>query len=407
MSIRVASFNISFSRPQAGDLYRALCANEASLRHCAAILRRVRPDIVLLNEFDHDGEGRDSHPLTYFCTHYLQAQQADEERDDVERDTHSSEECSSEEWDTHSLAGEPLVYPYRYLLPTNTGLLAPVDLDGDGQVSLPGDGLGFGTFHGKYGMALLSRFPLLSEQIRSLRGFLWRDMPGAKLPIGADGVSPYYSSEALAVLRLSSKNHLLLPVQIGERTLQLLLSHPVPPVFDGPERRNRCRNHDEIRLWADLLDGADYLKDEAGIPVTLPASASFVLLGDLNADPQAGDGDRRAIQRLLAHPRVNQQASLGKWVPRSRGALEHAAKGRRRASEGIAEVQAASWTHLRGLRLDYVLPSADLVVSNSGVFWPGRDEPGRELIADPAYPQRPEQASWSSDHRLVWVDIEI
>lgn len=104
MAIRVASFNISFSRPQAGDLYRALCANEASLRHCAAILRRVRPDIVLLNEFDHDGEGRDSHPLTYFCTHYLQAQQADAQR--AERDTHSSEECSSEEWDIYGhLAG--------------------------------------------------------------------------------------------------------------------------------------------------------------------------------------------------------------------------------------------------------------------------------------------------------------
>ena len=57
-SIRVASFNISFSRPTAGGLWQALQAHEAPLSHCAAILRQVRPDIVLLNEFDHDGEGQ-------------------------------------------------------------------------------------------------------------------------------------------------------------------------------------------------------------------------------------------------------------------------------------------------------------------------------------------------------------
>ena len=380
-SIRVASFNISFSRPTAGGLWQALQAHEAALSHCAAILRQVRPDIVLLNEFDHDGEGLECHALDYFCRHYLQAPLPG--------------------------CGEPLEYPHRYLLPTNTGLLASTDLDGDGVIALPGDGLGFGAFSGQYGMALLSRFPLFPDQAISLRRFLWRDMPGAMLPMGPDGVSPYYSPEALAQLPLSSKNHLLLPVQIGQRTLQLLLSHPVPPVFDGPERRNRCRNHDEIRLWADLLDGADYLQDDAGRPARLLPEAAVIVLGDLNADPRAGDGDRRAIQRLLAHPRLNQQASRGKWVPSSRGALEHAARSRRRVSEGRAEAQAANWTHLRGLRLDYVLPDASLNVTASGVFWPARDQPGRDLIADPAYPKRPEQASWSSDHRLVWVDIEM
>ena len=31
------------------------------------------------------------------------------------------------------------------------------------------------------------------------------------------------------------------------------MSHPTPPVFDGPEDRNGRRNHDEIRFWADYV----------------------------------------------------------------------------------------------------------------------------------------------------------
>jgi hypothetical protein len=49
----------------------------------------------------------------------------------------------------------------------------------------------------------------------------------------------------------------------------MLLHHPTPPAFDGPERRNVMRNHDEIRLWADYVgcsgaEGAAYLYDDAG-----------------------------------------------------------------------------------------------------------------------------------------------
>jgi len=46
------------------------------------------------------------------------------------------------------------------------------------------------------------------------------------------------------------------------------------------------------------------------------------------------------------------------------------------------------------MRIDYVLPSATLKVVSCGVFWPGNDQPGQELID-------------VSDHRLVWVDIEL
>ena len=46
------------------------------------------------------------------------------------------------------------------------------------------------------------------------------------------------------------------------------------------------------------------------------------------------------------------------------------------------------------LRVDYVLPSASMILKDSGVFWPTTDDPDAPLAA-------------ASDHRLVWVDLEL
>ena len=49
------------------------------------------------------------------------------------------------------------------------------------------------------------------------------------------------------------------------------------------------------------------------------------------------------------------------------------------------------------LRLDYVLPSKDLKVVASGVFWPQNTDTLFSLVGTFPFP--------SSDHHLVWVDI--
>jgi hypothetical protein len=47
-------------------------------------------------------------------------------------------------------------------------------------------------------------------------------------------------------------------------------------------------------------------------------------------------------------------------------------------------------------RIDYVLPSRELDVLDSGVFWPAAGDPLRRLVEDP---------DPASDHHLVWVDL--
>ena len=52
----------------------------------------------------------------------------------------------------------------------------------------------------------------------------------------------------------------------------------------------------------------------------------------------------------------------------------------------------------RDVRASYVLPSAALGVSQSGVFWPAEGEYGYEVV-DP-------QSRFGLQNRLVWVDLQ-
>src|SRR5699024_8792404 len=190
----------------------------------------------------------------------------------------------------------PIEYPYAFTAPVNTGVPTGFDLDNDGQVGGPGDAHGFGSFKGQYGMLVLSTYPLDRADVRTFRHFRWKDMPGALLPDDPSTPEPadWYSPAELGVLRLSSKSHWDVPVVIDGKTVHFLVSHPTPPVFDGPENRNGKRNHDEIRFWADYVTPGqgDYIYDDSGgygglDAVTDPDRPGAALL------PEHGTSDNR------------------------------------------------------------------------------------------------------------------
>ncbi len=356
-TVRIAAFNASLSRQDAGQLLAELeGGSNLQIRNVAETIRRVQPDILLINEFDYDPTGR---AYQLFRTTFL------------ERPT----------LDVPPWPMEPV-----FSAPSNTGLQTGVDIDGDGTKGGPADAHGFGRFEGQYAMVLYSRFPLAdSDPPRTFQEMLWRDLPGATLPdkTPGSGKSDFYSREAVAALRLSSKSHWDVPVALPDgRTLHILASHPTPPVFDGAEDRNGLRNADEIRFWTLYLgDGARLrddtgLQDDTGLSGGLAGDAPFVLLGDLNNDPEKGDGRKAAIVDLLAHPRVQDTTPA--------------------SPTGGTDTASFSFGPLR---VDYVLPSANLTVQASGVFWPGPQDPGFSLIGP--------DGRATSDHRLVWVDVAL
>ncbi|WP_017832713.1 endonuclease/exonuclease/phosphatase family protein [Kocuria sp. UCD-OTCP] len=360
------TYNASLNRGTEGQLQGDLATpGNVQAQAVAEVIQRNDPDVLLVNEFDHDDEGRSAQ---LFRDNYLAVGQNGQ---------------------------EPVDYPYAYTAPVNTGVPSGLDLDQDGTVGGGGDAWGFGAFPGQYGMVVYSKHPIDTAGVRTFRHFRWADMPGNLLPTG------FYPPEQAEQLRLSSKSHWDVPVRIGDRTVHVLASHPTPPGFDGPEDRNGRRNHDEIRFWADYVRDpavSSYIYDDTGARGGLEPGGRFVVMGDQNADPHDGDSWPGAIQQLLEHPRVQDP------LPASTGGPEAAARqgGANRTHVSDPAYDTADFNDDPGpgnLRVDYVLPSENLRVVGAGVWWPAPGEPGAELTGEYPFP--------TSDHRPVYVDISV
>jgi hypothetical protein len=372
--LRVATFNVSMEalnyvdrsksdsvNINGNELTYALQNNNQQIKNIAEIIQRVNPDIILLNEFDRIDDSASN--IRYFLNKYLGKPQHNQ---------------------------QPVNYPYFYQGAVNTGLTVTSDLNNDGKNSqLPDDTHGFGYFLGHFGMVLLSKYPIDESAIRTFQKFKWHDMPNALVPTTPETNQPWYKKETWQELRLSSKSHWDIPIKIKDKTVHILASHPTPPVFDGPENRNGKRNHDEIRFWFDYINteqGA-YIYDDNNQKGALKTNQRFIIIGDQNASRVEGDAimtkKSQGIIALLNSDKIQDA------LPTSIGGKKH-------SSENVNGIHhTAFW----GMRADYVLPSTyGFTIKKSGVFWPLQDEDTYHLIKN-------RQAS--SDHRLVWVDLEL
>ncbi|MES9947041.1 MAG: endonuclease/exonuclease/phosphatase family protein [Candidatus Thiodiazotropha sp.] len=360
-TLRFATFNASLNRSASGQLIDDLSSGDnAQAKAVAEIIQRVRPDVLLLNEFDYDPRGK---AVRLFMRNYLRKSQN---------------------------GTKGINYRYVYHAESNTGIPTDLDMDNDGATDGPGDAQGFGFYPGQYGMVVLSRYPIKRKKVRTFQHFLWQDMPDSMIP------HDWYTPEEQSVLRLSSKSHWDIPVKVKGKIVHVLASHPTPPVFDGEEDRNGRRNHDEIRFWVDYIAGADYMYDDKGRYGGLASGEQFVILGDLNADPYDGDSTGNPAAKLLAAPQVNTSIT-----PVSLGGAEAALRqgGINSTHLGGEDFDTADFADSTpgNLRVDYVLPSTGLEMVNAGVFWPTANDSLFELVGDWPFP--------SSDHRLVWIDV--
>jgi hypothetical protein len=361
-TIRVALFNIwELSTDKIMNVDANGLGIDPQARAAAEILQKVRPDVLVINEIDHDYENLGTDGSDYalnarrFTDNYL------------------------------ATGASPLSYPFAWAAPNNTGILSGIDLNGDGYVATEADigtqphgndSFGYGEYPGQFSMAVLSKYPIDEASVRTFRELLWRDMPGNHIPKG------FYSDEALAHFRLSSKSHQDVPILVDGRRIHLFLSHPTPIVFDAEEDRNGRRNWDEIRLWVDYLANADWMVDDQGQRGGYSKDEAFIIAGDLNARPDGTESiyeGAPAIRQLLEHPRLQDPEVL--------------------VSEGAPAGQPSATAAFRGkgARIDYLLPSVELKIVDGAVFWPS-------AATDPEGARQIEAAS---DHRLVWLDLQL
>ena len=362
-SLRIATFNVSMDATnhtpkgeqiKSDALANALKANHQQIKNIAEIIQRVRPDIILLNEFDYIPKEQG---IEYFKKHYLNVSQNNQQAID---------------------------FPYSFIAPVNTGLATHFDLDNDGKsTGIMADAQGFGFFEGHYGMAVLSKYPIDFDKVRTLQKFKYKDMPNAQMPTDPKTGENWYNKNEWQALRLSSKSFWDLPVKVNNKTVHVLASHPTPPVFDGDEDRNGKRNHDEVRLIADYVSNKAYIYDDKGQKGGLKADSRFIILGDLNASPEGDKARTNTTDQILKNALIN-----ASFVPQSAGAKEQ-------YDTNEAQNYTANWQ----ARVDYVLPSNyGLKIKNGGVFWPTKSSNEYRLIKD---------RNASSDHRLVWLDLIV
>lgn len=331
----------------------------------ARVIQEVRPDVLVVNELTNNlqaGTATDRPNIDAFVDNYLSVPQ----RNDL----------------------QGLDYPYTLQPDSNTGVLPADDYDfnKDGTAGeRPGDAYGFGFYPGQYAFAIASRYPIETDGIRSFQTFNWADMPDNRIPLASDAdvetETPgalYLTESEAAVYRLSSKTHIDVPLQFDGTTIHGLFAHPTPPVFDGANNFNGRWNADEIRFFADYVAGAEYIYDDSGVTGGLDASASYVLLGDMNAGPETDRPLDPATTYLLANDDFNTRR-----LPTSPGG----------AQRGNAEATA---TFGDGSQVDWVLPSPDLSLRASSVVWPNTNASNRGLS---------DAVQTASDHRLVWADV--
>jgi Endonuclease/Exonuclease/phosphatase family len=372
---RFATFNASLNRSAQGLLVEHLSSPTVDdvfrrqARNVAEVIQRVRPDVLLINEFDFDPAA-----VALFHGNFLQVSQN---------------------------GSAPIKYRYSFIAPSNTGIPTGKDLDNNGAIGGGNDAFGFGAFPGQFGMVVYSKYPIATEDVRTFQLFRWKDMPGNLIP------TPFYAPDEVDILRLSSKSHWDIPIEIGKKTVHFLVAHPTPPVFDGPEDRNGRRNFDEIRFWADYISPgkSDYIYDDEGVHGGLKPGELFVIAGDQNSDPLDGDSVPGAIQQLLDHPLINTKST-----PQSAGAVEATALqgGANLSHRSDPRFDTADFSDAApgNLRADYVLPRKNLKIVDSGVFWPVQASPFFRLtgVFDSAQ-WGPVGGFPTSDHRMVWVDV--
>lgn len=363
-SIRFASFNISFNRKNEGQLKQELASNNSiNARRIAEIIQRVRPDVILLCEFDFDSGGEG---IANFASNYLGV-------------SHNGQ--------------APIKFKYLYFNTVNTGVDSGQDLNRDGKLGTANDAFGYGVFPGQYGMAVLSQYEIDKKNVRTFQDFLWKDMPDCLWPIDPATQDPYYSDDIKNVFRLSSKSHWDVPIKVGEKTIHFLTAHPTPPVFDKEEDRNGRRNHDEIRFFADYVrpGKSEYIYDDQGKKGGLAPDSDFVIAGDMNADPSDGDSTMNAAKLFTEHALINHS-----HTPESEGGVfyskEQGKANLNQSGNPAFDTGDFGDVNVGNLRIDYCLPSKSLEIRQSGVYWPKPDQTGADLVT-------------ASDHRMVWVDI--
>ncbi|MBI2896076.1 MAG: endonuclease/exonuclease/phosphatase family protein [Deltaproteobacteria bacterium] len=278
----------------------------------------------------------------------------------------------------HAAAPE-VDYPYTLTTVGNSGYYWEGEDYGEWSWELRG----WGEWPGRFNTAVLSRYPILTDQVRVVHDFAWEDLPENRIQQMRDE----NGMEVPEGFPLFEKALNVVPIDLGPEVLWLVLLHPTasPAAFDPI---NPYRNYDELRALALFLDG-----ELPGVE-PLPDGARFVVSGDLNGDPDDGDGLDGAVAQVLDHPSLVAVFPTGAGTRGQNGEYNTFLGGCGNDDGATVEDPTVRFQ----MQLDYVLASASIgPPTETGLFFPDfRTE--REDF---------DLACRASDHRFLYIDIDL
>ena len=362
-AFRFAQFNI-----RELTTAKLLDEDDRQVRAAADIVARFAPDIVSINELQHDLADQPTAGLPGAAA-----------------DTPLGTACEGRNArrlaDRIAALHPDLTYDYTLVALGNSGF--PFETAGDDSGTELAEEFrlrGFGEWPGRFNQAILSRFPILHDRVRVIVDFPWASLPG-------NSVEAMQEATGLSLpegFPLFEKALVVVPIDVAGTVVHVILLHPVSSGFSD---MNPFRNHDELLGAAMFIDGA-----LPGVE-PLPADARFIVVGDLNADPEDGLGIAGSTAQVFDHPKVVAHFAAGAGGtagthPERNSFLSGCGK-----DNGSIVYNPASRLQLQ---LDYILPSLTLgAPTASGIFWPSNTTDWDDYVL----------ACTASDHRFVWADL--
>ncbi len=346
---------------------KLLDENDEQATAAAEIIGRFNPDIMEINELQFDIEniphtGNPGMPKA-----------------DAKAPTfNAGESNASRLGDRAGKTNSDAVWDYSVVTLGNSGLYWSGDNPSNADEFVL---RGWGEFKGRFNTGLLSRYPILTDEIRVINDFKWKDLPD-------NHIADLEANEGIEVpddFPLFEKSLNIIPVDIAGTKLYFVLIHTVAPGWD---RIGSYRNFDELHGVELFLSG-----ELPGVD-PLPDDARFIIMGDLNSDSDEEEGSDSlpgAIQQLANHPKVAAWYPSGNGTKGKNGAHNSYCSGCGHDDGTMVSDPTKAWQ----MQLDYMLPSETLGKPASGkIFWP-----------DP----KTEKADWelscrASDHKMLFEE---
>lgn len=357
-ALRVATFDANLSRSVEGELFEELSApGTDDAAEVAKAIQQVRPDVLVLTGIDVDAGDETAEA---FNTNYLAV---------------------------GTEGNDGMTYPYSYTAPSNAGVESGADLDRNGTIGGPRDALGYGEFPDQSSMIIYSKYPIEIDKIRDFTSLSWSKMPDNSIP---EEVTDLERN----MLPLASVSHWDVPIEVEGESIHILASSAADASVGASAKE---RNKDQVRFWEDYLDqDTEYITDHRGNRGPIEEDARFIIAGSLKADPNGnGPVEPTAISSLLDSEAITDPQPARTLASSSvdQGMLPTESDARYHTAPDPS-------SNSNSYRADYVLPSSDMSVLNSGILETNAENRDN-------YRGFFGMRSNNSANHLVWIDAAI